>query len=97
MNTELNTEQGTDCNGCSNVIYDEHELCNECRSVSNEAAHESFRELLDDGEPVRIGSLTYSPYRVLKSVDPIAWDEAFNDYRESLARDGFIVENYNDN
>jgi hypothetical protein len=46
---------------------------------------------------VKIGTLKYEPAMVLKSVDPIAYNEAFLDFCDSLARDGYIVEGYNDN
>ena len=41
--------------------------------------------------------MTYEPLRVLKSVDPIAYNEMFLEFCDSLARDGYIVEGYNDN
>jgi hypothetical protein len=46
---------------------------------------------------IQIGSLTYEPIRVLKSVDPIAYREMFDDFADSLARDGYIIQGYNDN
>ena len=34
---------------------------------------ERFCEMLDKGDPVRIGGLEYTPSRVLKAIDPIAF------------------------
>lgn len=54
-------------------------------------------EMLDECcEPVRIGSLTYDPSQVLKSVDPIAYRESMHNYADCLCKDGHTVEGYND-
>jgi hypothetical protein len=53
-------------------IYSERELC------------ERFNDMLNDCyEPIRFGDLSYSPADVLKSVDKIAWREAFNNWLDS--------------
>jgi len=63
--------------------------------ISEETLEEMFREALDEGEEVRIGSLTYLPSQVLKATDPIAYRTGLADYADSLSRDGYEVEGYN--
>jgi polyhydroxyalkanoate synthesis regulator phasin len=43
-----------------------------------------FDNALDEGDPVRIGSLEYTPSRVLKRIDPIAYRCGVSDYVDSL-------------
>ena len=46
---------------------------------------ELYDEMLDDCNPmVKIGNLEYSPSRVLKEVDPIAYRCGMNDYESAL-------------
>jgi polyhydroxyalkanoate synthesis regulator phasin len=45
---------------------------------------ELFDRCLDEGDPVKIGSLEYSPSHVLKQIDPIAYRCGVNDYVDSL-------------
>ena len=98
MNETVNTEQGTDCTDCSNVVYDDNAQCNECRSVYRWQVKEWLAEsLYEMTGMVKIGTLTYEPAMVLKMVDPIAYNEAFLDFCDMLAKDGKIVEGYNDN
>lgn len=48
------------------------------------AAHELYDDYLDEVcEEVKIGQLTYLPSRVLKEIDPIAYDCGFNDYTDA--------------
>lgn len=56
---------------------------------------EMYEEALNEGEEVRIGTLTYLPAEVLKAVDPIAYRTGLSDYADSLIRDGYYVEGYN--
>jgi hypothetical protein len=53
--------------------------------------YDAYDEMLDDCYPmVKIGNLGYSPSRVLKEVDPIAYRCGLNDYLDSLAQDGLF-------
>tara|TARA_R110000751_G_scaffold245206_1_gene345226 strand:- start:14 stop:241 length:228 start_codon:yes stop_codon:yes gene_type:complete len=53
--------------------------------------YEMYDEMIDDcSEEVKIGNMTYSPSRVLKEVDPIAYRCGLNDYLDSLAQDGLF-------
>ena len=56
---------------------------------------EMYEEALNEGEEIRIGTLTYLPAEVLKAVDPIAYRTGLSDYADSLIRDGYQVEGYN--
>ena len=92
------TNQGTDCTNCSGISYTDNELCKQCRTVFRFQVKEWLAQsLYDMTGMVKIGTLTYEPAMVLKSVDPIAYNEAFLDFCDSLAKDGYIVEGYNDN
>ena len=93
------TEQDiTECTNCAEVNTTDNELCKACRMVEPWQVQEWLSEsLIEANGWIRIGSLTYEPIRVLKSVDPIAYNEMYLDFCDSLARDGYIVRNYNDN
>ena len=49
---------------------------------------EAYDELIDCGPDVIIGNMSYAPSRVLKLVDPIAYQCGLNDWLDSLAQDG---------
>lgn len=88
----------TYCTNCAEVNTTDNELCKLCRWVSRDQVKEWLSEsLIDATGMVKIGTLTYEPIRVLKSVDPIAYNEAYLDMCDSLARDGYVVQGYNDN
>lgn len=40
----------------------------------------AYDEALDEGQEIRIGTLTYLPSRVLQAVDPIAYRVGFFDW-----------------
>lgn len=45
-----------------------------------------YDQMLDEtNEQIVIGNLLYSPSDVLKSVDPIAYDQGFLDYLDYIA------------
>jgi hypothetical protein len=56
---------------------------------------EMYEEALNEGEEIKIGTLTYLPAEVLKAVDPIAYRTGLSDYADFLIRDGYQVEGYN--
>lgn len=64
--------------------------------ITEEQAREQYDYLLDDDGAIHIGSLRYYPSYILKQVDPIAYDVGFNDYTDSLATDGTLVEGLTD-
>lgn len=45
-------------------------------------AYEAYDEYLDEQPDVVIGTLSYSPSRVLKLVDPIAYECGFNEFMD---------------
>ena len=55
---------------------------------------ELFDQCLDDGDPVKIGSLEYTPSQVLKQIDPIAYRCGVNDYVDSLGLKEISGNNY---
>ena len=52
--------------------------------IDEHKAHEQYDEMIDEcyGE-VRLGGLTFSPSRVLKEMDPVAYRCWFNDWMDS--------------
>jgi hypothetical protein len=62
--------------------------------MTEQELHDSFDEVLDSIEPVKILGYTYQPSQVLKNTDPIAYRTALADYADSLSRDGFEIEGY---
>ena len=95
MSETVNTEQGTDCTNCSNVVYDDNELCNECRTVPAWQVKEWLAEsLFELNGMVKVGPYTFEPGRVLKTLDPIAYNEMYLDFCDSLEKDGYFVEGY---
>lgn len=54
---------------------------------------ETFSEMLDACyEYIKIGTLTYAPSAVLKSVDPVAFRLESYNYIDTLLQDGVVVE-----
>jgi hypothetical protein len=97
MSTELNIEEGTECTNCSNVVYDDLPMCNECRWVSKDTLEEWFDDWLDQtSDSIKILGMYLDPSVVLKECDPIAYRTALADYADSLAQDGRTVEGYTD-
>jgi hypothetical protein len=63
--------------------------------MSWEQVEEGFRDALDCGDMVRIGSLEYLPSYVLEAVDPIAFRIGVSEYADMLAED-YAVEGVNE-
>jgi len=55
---------------------------------------ELFDEALDELGEVKVGGYTFSPSRVLKELDSVAYLCELADYADSLSRDGWKVEGY---
>jgi len=54
---------------------------------------EMYEELLDECYPeVKIGCGIYSPSRIIKELDPVAFDSGANENLDSLAEDGQLYE-----
>jgi len=53
---------------------------------------EQYNEVLDEAGDIIIGNLTFSPSRVLKEMDPIAYDTGFYDYLDSIGVDSDTIE-----
>jgi hypothetical protein len=93
--TTTTNEEGTDCTNCSNVVYDDYELCNECRFISEGTLEEWFNDALDEcNSDITIGTLTYDPSQVLKAVDPVAYRIGLSEHADYLEREGYFVEGY---
>ncbi len=61
--------------------------------LSEYELEERHDQMLDEVcEEVRIGSLTYSPSRVLKKVDPIAYSMSVGEYLGYLTENGHVEE-----
>ena len=56
---------------------------------------DGFRDALDCGDMVKIGSLEYLPSQVLEAVDPIAFRIGVSEYADILAED-YAVEGVNE-
>lgn len=56
---------------------------------------DGFRDALDCGDMVKIGSLEYLPSQVLEAVDPIAFRIGVSEYADMLAED-YAVEGVNE-
>lgn len=55
------------------------------KEMSDDDLKEQYDELLDEiyGE-VKLGNLTFSPSRIIRELDPIAYRTGLNDYYDSL-------------
>ena len=85
------------CTNCAEVNTTDNELCKQCRRVPQYQIKEWLSEsLIDSTGMVRIGLYNFEPGRVLKTLDPIAYNEMYLDFCDSLARDGYIIVGYND-
>ena len=67
--------------------YSESEFYNELENAANSNAENSYDDMLDDGEEIKIGNLTYSPSQVLKAVDPIAYNVGVSDWQSNVLED----------
>ena len=50
------------------------------KNVTEREAYNQYDEMLDGVSEVKIGNLTYNPSRVLKELDPIAYNCGFSDF-----------------
>jgi len=60
-------------------------------------ARRFYDEMLDDCYPrVIFGYSEFYPSEVMRQMDPCAYEEGFTEYCDSMADDGYYVENYTD-
>jgi len=60
-------------------------------------ARRQYDDLLDEIYPtVKFGYSEFYPSEVLRQMDPCAYEEGFTEYCDSMADDGYYVENYTD-
>lgn len=62
--------------------------------ITEEQALEMYDEMLDEGGPVIISGIKFSPSVALLGLDPIAYKEGFSQYIDSLIESGYTVEGY---
>lgn len=55
-----------------------------------------FEELLDSEGTVQVANRGFLPSEILLAVDPIDYRTRLSDYADSLERDGYVIEGYND-
>ena len=55
--------------------------------ISLSEAYERYDDMLDEAGPVMIGGIEFYPSRILKEMDPIAYDTGFNDYMDACGID----------
>jgi hypothetical protein len=86
------------CTNCAEANDTDNDMCKKCRTLPKYQVKEWLSEsIIDSQGMIQIANMTYEPLRVLKAIDPIAYNEMFLEFCDSLARDGYIVEGYNDN
>jgi hypothetical protein len=55
------------------------------QAITTQEAYEMFDEMLDDcNSEVDVCGYTYAPHYALKTLDPIAYQCAFNDWTSSM-------------
>lgn len=54
---------------------------------SDEDIEEMYKESLDEMGDVKLGNLTFSPSRIIKELDPVAYRVGLNDYEDMLMED----------
>jgi hypothetical protein len=65
--------------------------------ITEDEATERYDEMLDECYGlVKIGSLTFSPSRIVSELDPIAYDIGLSEYYDSLAEDDVYVLGFTD-
>ncbi len=68
----------------------EHLLESRLDSVDGE---DGFADMLDECYPeIKIGCCTFSPSRIMRELDPIAFDLGVSEHLDSMAEDGLLYE-----
>ena len=64
--------------------------------INEWVAQEQFDDYINEATPeIKILGMTYTPSRVLKEVDPIAYDTVFDEFANHLYEDGTAIVDYN--
>lgn len=64
--------------------------------ISEDEAERQYNDCIDFENEISIFGMSYLASRVLKEIDPIAYNCGFSDFTDSLSRDGVLVEGYTD-
>lgn len=64
--------------------------------ITENILNEQYQELLDQEGEVEVAGQKFLPSVILMECDPVAYRIGLNDYADSLERDGYIIEGYND-
>lgn len=64
--------------------------------ITENILNEQYQELLDQEGEVEVAGQKFLPSVILMECDPVAYRTGLNDYADSLERDGYIIEGYND-
>lgn len=62
--------------------------------ITEDEALKMFDDMIDEGGPVTVMGINFTPSRVLTDLDPIAYREGFNQYVDSLMDSGYEVEGF---
>jgi|TARA_R110002049_G_scaffold36447_3_gene116169 hypothetical protein len=54
---------------------------------SDEDIKDMYNESLDEMGDVKLGNLTFSPSRIIKELDPVAYRVGLNEYEDMLMED----------
>jgi len=65
-------------------------------NITENTLKEMFEELLDSEGTVKVAGREFLPSEILLEVDPTDYRTRLSDYADSLERDGYIIEGYND-
>jgi hypothetical protein len=69
----------------------------EYQVIKEWVAQEQFDDYIDEAtDVVKILGMSYTPSRILKELDPIAYDLVFDEFANHLWEDGTAIEGYND-
>ena len=80
-----------------NIILDyDYEEGETYEVITEDEASDRYDEMLDEDEWCKVGSMEFAPSRVLRALDPIAYNCGFSDYTDTLYYDKILVEGYTD-
>lgn len=60
--------------------------------ITEDEARELYDEYIDEFGDVAVGDIQFSSSRVLKELDPIAYNVGFRDYLDILIEDGYKLD-----
>lgn len=65
-------------------------------NITENNLKEMFEQMLDSEGTVKVAGREFLPSEILLEVDPIDYRTRLSDYADTLERDGYIIEGYND-